>query len=100
MYGSIFETIVYNELIARGYVVKTGTVYGKEIDFIATRNDEKVYIQVAYEITEQNKAREFGNFEDIKDNYPKIVISKDKVLLSNNGILHKNIIDFLLNDTI
>ena len=100
LYGSIFETIVYNELIARGYVVKTGTVYGKEIDFIATRNDEKVYIQVAYEITEQNKAREFGNFEDIKDNYPKIVISKDKVLLSNNGILHKNIIDFLLNDTI
>ena len=85
-------------MIARGYTVKTVTVYGIEIDFIATRNsDEKIYIQVAYEINEQNKEREFGNFKAIKDNYPKIVISKDKVLLSCNGILHKNIIDFLLD---
>lgn len=97
LYGSIYETIVYNELIARGYTVRTGSIYGKEIDFIATgKQDEKIYIQVAYEITEKNREREFGNFSAIKDNYPKIVISRDKVPLSENGIIHRNIIDFLL----
>lgn len=97
LYGAIYETIVYNELISRGYTVRTGTVYGKEIDFVATRKqDEKLYIQVAYEITEQNSEREFGNFAAIPDNYPKIVISRDKIPLSRNGIIHRNIIDFLL----
>ncbi len=98
LYGSIYETIVFNELIARGYTVRTGSVYNKEIDFVATRKqDEKIYIQVAYEITEKNREREFGNFSAIKDNYPKIVISRDKVPLSKNGIIHRNIIDFLLD---
>ena len=98
LYGSIYETIVYNELIARGYTVRTGSVYNKEIDFVATRKqDEKVYIQVAYEISEKNQEREFGNFSSIKDNYPKIVISRDKVMLAKNGIIHRNIIDFLLD---
>lgn len=97
LYGSIYETIIYNELIARGYTVRTGSVYGKEIDFVATRKQtEKIYIQVAYEITDRNKEREFGNFSAIKDNYPKIVISRDKIPLSENGIIHKNIVDFLL----
>ena len=98
LYGSIFETIVYNELIARGYTVRTGSVHGKEIDFFATRQqDEKIYIQVAYEINEGNLEREFGNFAAIRDNYPKLVISRDKVPLSRNGIIHRNIIDFLLH---
>lgn len=98
LYGSIYETIVYNELIARGYTVRTGSVYGKEIDFVATRKQtEKIYIQVAYEITDCNREREFGNFSSIKDNYPKIVISRDKIPLSENGIIHRNIIDFLLD---
>ena len=98
LYGSIYETIVYNELIARGYTVRTGSVYHKEIDFVATRKqDEKIYIQVAYEITEKNRKREFGNFSSIKDNYPKIVISRDRVTLAENGIIHRNIIDFLLD---
>lgn len=98
LYGSIYETIVFNELIARGYTVRTGSVYNKEIDFVATRKqDEKIYIQVAYEITEKNREREFGNFSAIKDNYPKIVISRDKVPLSENGIIHRNIVDFLLD---
>ena len=97
LYGSIYETIVYNELIARGYTVRTGSVRGKEIDFVAMRGqDEKTYIQVAYEITEHNREREFGNLLAIHDNYPKIVISRDKIPLSQNGIIHRNIIDFLL----
>ncbi len=99
LYGSLYETIVYNELIARGYTVRTGTARGKEIDFVATRKqEEKIYIQVAYEITERNKEREFGNFAAIKDNYPKYVISRDKLPLSENGIIHRNIIEFLLDN--
>ena len=98
LYGSIYETIVYNELISRGYTVRTGTVYGKEIDFVAVRNqDEKLYIQVAYEITERNREREFGNLAAIHDNYPKIVLSRDRIPLSENGIIHRNMIDFLLD---
>ena len=98
LYGSIFETIVYNELIARGYTVRTGSVYGKEIDFVATKKQtDRIYIQVAYEITDSNREREFGNFSSIKDNYPKYVISRDKVSLSQSGIIHRNIIDFLLD---
>lgn len=98
LYGSIYETIVYNELIARGYTVRTGSVRGKEIDFVATRKqDEKLYIQVSYEITDRNRDREFGNLASIHDNYPKLVISRDKLPLSANGIMHRNIIDFLLN---
>ena len=92
-----FETIVYNDLIARGYTVRTGFAHGKEIDFIATKgNGERVYIQVAYEITEKNREREFGNFSSVKDNYPKYVISRDQVQLSENGIIHMNTVDFLL----
>lgn len=97
LYGVLFETIVYNDLIARGYTVRTGFAHGKEIDFIATKgNGERIYIQVAYEITEKNREREFGNFSSIKDNYPKYVISRDQVQLSENGIIHMNIVDFLL----
>ena len=97
LYGALYETIVYHELIFRGYTVRTGSVYGKKIDFVATRRqDEKLYVQVAYEITEHNREREFGNFAAIRDNYPKMVISRDKIPLSQNGIIHRNIIDFLL----
>ena len=98
LYGSIFETIVYNELIARGYTVRTGSVYGREIDFVAIKKQsEKIYIQVAYEITERNRERKFGNFSAIQDNFPKYVISRDKIPLSRNGIIHRNIVDFLLD---
>ena len=51
---------------------------------------------MVYEITEDNREREFGNFAAIHDNYPKMVISRDRLLLSQNGIIHRNIIDFLL----
>ena len=98
LYGAIYETIVYNELVARGYTVRTGSVHGREIDFVATgKGDERLYIQVAYEITERNREREFGNLSAIHDNYPKLVISRDRLPLSANGIIHRNIIDFLLD---
>jgi len=97
LYGSLYETVVYNELIAHGYTVRTGSVYGKEIDFVATKGaDRRLYIQVAYEITEKNHSREFGNLALIKDNYPKFVLSRDTIPMSSDGIVHKNIVDFLL----
>ena len=100
LYGALYETIVYNDLVARGYTVRTGFAHGKEIDFVATiGSDQRIYVQVAYEITERNREREFGNYSMVKDNYPKYVVSRDRVSLSDNGVIHMNIIDFLLRDT-
>lgn len=97
--GFYLENIVYNELLYRGYDVSVGNNNGKEIDFIATKYDEKMYFQVAYEIgdNEDTRLREFGAYSGIDDNYPKYVLSMDKFDLSQDGIIHKNIIDWLLN---
>lgn len=95
--GAYLENIVYNELISRGYNVNIGNTDNGEIDFVATRFDEKIYIQVAYILTDESVVnREFGAYKKIDDNYPKYVISMDKFDFSQNGIIHKNIIDWLL----
>lgn len=97
--GAYLENIVYNELIARGYNVNIGNMDNGEIDFIATKFKEKIYIQVAYILADQNIIdREFGAYKKIDDNYPKYVITMDKFDLSQNGIIHKNIIEWLLNN--
>ncbi len=95
--GAYIENIVYNELLSRGYDVKVGNLDFGEIDFIATRFEEKAYYQVTYHLTDEIIDREFGVYNDIHDNYPKYVISYDTFDFSQNGIIHKNIIDFLLN---
>lgn len=96
--GAYLENIVYNELIARGYKVNIGNLENGEIDFIATKYDEKIYIQVAYILSDESVIkREFDSYKKIDDNYPKYVISMDKFDFSRNGIIHKNIIDWLLN---
>ena len=95
--GAYLENIVYNELISRGYDVKVGNIENGEVDFIATRYQEKLYFQVAYQLNDEIIDREFGIYKDIDDNYPKYVISTDTFDLSQNGIIHKNIIDWLLD---
>lgn len=96
--GAHLENIVYNELVARGYNVNIGNLENGEIDFIATRFDEKIYIQVVYILSDESVVeREFGAYKKIEDNYPKYVISMDKFDFSQNGIIHKNIIDWLLD---
>lgn len=95
--GVYLENIVYNELISRGYVVKVGTLESGEVDFIATRFDEKKYFQVAYHLNDDIIDREFGIYDNIQDNYSKYVISADTFDFSQNGIIHKNIIDWLLD---
>ena len=96
--GAYLENVVYNELLSRGYDVKVGTLDSGEIDFIATKYNEKKYFQVAYQLYDEIIDREFGVYKNIDDNYPKYVISTDTIDLSQNGIIHKNIIDFLLED--
>ena len=98
--GAYLENIVYNELKSRGYDVKIGTLKYGEIDFIATKFKDKKYFQVAYYLNDDSIEREFASFSKIEDNYPKYVISMDTIDLSQNGVIHKNIIDFLLDDTI
>ena len=95
--NKLYENIVYLEMRSRGYEVHVGKMDDTEIDFICYRGDEKLYIQVAYLITPADEEREFGNLERLHDNYPKYVISGDLMNLSRNGIIHRNIIDFLLN---
>lgn len=98
-YNYMIETICYNELIARGYQVYVGKTYKGEVDFIAQRGEEKMYIQAAYLLSsEKTVEREFGAYDSISDNYPKYVISMDKILMSRNGIIHKNLISFLLEN--
>ena len=94
--GAYLENIVYNELLSRGYDVKVGSLENGEIDFVATKFEERLYIQVAYQLSDDIIDREFGEFDNINDHYPKYVISTDKFDLSQNGIIHKNIIDWLL----
>ncbi len=91
------ENIVYNELITRGYTVFTGKTYKGEIDFVAIKGGKKCFIQVAYLLaSEETIRREFGAYSKITDASPKYVMSLDKIDLSHDGIVHMNIIDFLL----
>ena len=93
------ENIVCMELLRRGFKVAVGKAGDREIDFIAEKNGEKIYIQVAYLLaTEDVIKREFGVYDDIRDNYPKYVVSTDEFDMSRNGVKHRNIRDFLLAD--
>lgn len=95
--GANLENIVYNELLNRGYEVYIGILKNAEIDFIAQKGNEKIYLQVCYLLaSDETVAREFGVYDSVKDNYPKYVLSLDKFDFSQNGIIHKNLIDWLL----
>ena len=97
--GGRLENIVYNELIARGYEVYIGKTDNGEIDFVVDNFGERFYIQVAdYPSDESVIEREFGAYKNIADNFPKYVITMDKMNYSRDGIIHKNIIDWLLEE--
>lgn len=93
----ILENIVYLELLRRGYSVNVGRYGDKEIDFVCHKQDEKLYVQVTYLLaSEETVQREFGVYDNIRDNFPKYVVSLDEFDMSRNGIKHCNIRDFLL----
>lgn len=91
------ENIVYLELLRHGYKVTVGRIGNKEIDFVCHKRDEKLYVQVAYLLaSDETIQREFGAYDNIRDNFPKYVVSMDEFDMSRNGIKHRNIRDFLL----
>ena len=98
--GGILENIVFLELKRRGYSVSVGKLGDREVDFIATRQNEKIYIQVAYLLASpETIEREFGVLKSIPDNYPKYVLSLDTLFGENfDGIQRINLIDFLLSE--
>lgn len=95
--GALLENVIFNELLARGYEVYVGKTTNGEIDFVAIKGNQKEYYQVAYYLYDQKVIdREFGAFSNIPDNFPKYVLSFDKMDFSRDGITHKNVLDFLL----
>lgn len=93
----VLENIVCLELLRRNYKVYVGKKGDLEIDFIAEKQGKKIYIQVAYLLAnEETIKREFSIYNFVKDSYPKYVVSMDELDFSQNGIIHKNIKDFLL----
>ena len=98
--NQVLENIVYFEMLRRGYNIKIGKVDNFEVDFVCKKNDETIYIQVSYLLaSEDTKEREFSVLENIKDNYPKYVLSMDEFDMSRNGIKHMNQIEFLTKDS-
>lgn len=94
----ILENLVYLHLRAAGYEVSIGQIGSREVDFVCEKAGERLYVQVAYLLTDdQTRDREFGNLLDIPDNFPKIVVSMDEIAgASYQGIQHMHIEDFLL----
>lgn len=98
-YSSSLENIVYNELIIKGYNVYIGKTKKGEVDFVATREKDVKYIQVCYQLTnDETIEREFGAFKEINDAYSKYIISLDDEDYSRDGIKHLNVFDFLMDD--
>lgn len=95
----VLENIVYQELISRGYRVTIGRVGDLEVDFVAEKEGKTEYYQVSYLMPEEStRKREFSVLEEVKDNHPKFVLSLDRFDLSQKGIVHRNILDFLLEE--
>ena len=98
MIAGILENIVFLELKRRGFTVYIGKIGSKEIDFIAEKKGERIYVQVTYKLdSEQTIEREFGNLLLINDNYPKMVISMDEFWQGTvQGVKHYYITEFLM----
>ncbi len=95
--AGLLENIIYLELLRRGYTVMIGKQGVTEVDFVADKQENRIYIQVCYVLTEDNTNREFAPLEAISDNYEKVVITMDSIFSFNRGgIRQKNVVDFLL----
>lgn len=96
--NGMLETLVFQELVRRGFTVSVGKLGAKEIDFVADRGRERLYVQVAYLMpTADTRTREFGVLEEVRDNHPKLVLSLDPVVVEHpGGIRHAHVVDFLM----
>ncbi len=97
--AAMLENVVYLELLRRGYTVNIGKTPGGEIDFVAVRQNEKLYVQVTREISSQaTEEREYSRLREIRDNYPKYVLTTDDYAGGNHdGIKTMHVADFLLS---
>ena len=97
--ASLLENIVFTHLHRAGYDVTIGYARNYEIDFIATKNTTNIYIQVTYLLaSEKTISREFGTFDNVKNNFPKYVISLDDIKINHSsGVLHEHVWDFIYN---
>lgn len=94
--GHLLENIIYLELLRKGYKITVGTYKNYEIDFIARKDNDKIYIQVSYNLSNKKTLeREIKPLLSIQDNYPKYLISMDRENYSTMGIKHVNAIHFL-----
>ena len=99
--GRILENIVYFELLRRGYKVSIGKIGDKEVDFVATKTDQKIYIQVTESLAnEATRERELSSLDAIKDSFEKIVLTADVLFtgVTDKGYKVLNIIDWLLEE--
>lgn len=96
--NKILENIVYLHLLINGYEVSVGKLMDKEIDFVADRGENRIYVQVAFSIPDQKvKEREFGNLLAIKDNYRKVVVSLDEIQVNSyEGVEHIHVRKLLM----
>jgi predicted AAA+ superfamily ATPase len=96
----VLENVVYQELQRMGYTVSVGQLRAGEVDFVCTKSNERVYVQVAYLIASaETEEREFGCLDNIKDNYPKYVISMTPLVRRSDrkGVTHIGLREFLKN---
>ena len=95
----LLENVVYRELVRRGWHVTVGRVREREVDFVCQNGDDRLYVQVCYLMTDAaTREREFSALEAIPDQYDKLVLSLDRVNFSRNGVKHRYLPEFLLED--
>lgn len=95
----LLEAVTYAEMRRRGYEVTIGRVKEKEVDFVCRKGAERIYLQVSYLMpTEETRAREFGALLAVPDQYEKMVLSLDRIDFSQDGIKHRYLPDFLLEE--
>ena len=98
----VMENVIYHHLVTQGFKVTVGILRNGEIDFVATRGEQRLYVQAVYLLgADETIAREFGNLQGIRDNYPKYVVSMDPVsggLPEYPGIIHIHLHEFLRTD--
>lgn len=99
-YGPALENVVYHAARSKGYAVSVGRIGALECDFVLRKSaDDYSYVQVAMTIADRStEDREYASLEKIKDNYPKYLLTMDRLLQRRNGINHMNIVDFVANN--
>ncbi|MBI5547239.1 MAG: ATP-binding protein [Deltaproteobacteria bacterium] len=94
--GRVVENAVFLRLVADGWSVTSGALGDREIDFVAERGQERIYVQAAYLVADAaTRQREFGNLLQINDNFPKLVVSMDPAVADLKGVRHLRLRDFV-----